>query len=187
MKNAFIFIIGSFLINCISAQSEVTATNPKYFESIEIAEFVPNLHLQRQRFAEQHARMEMMKIWKLTEYLSLTEAQAEKFFPAMKKHEDDMEKLRIERNELEDEMMNRLNSSKEPLSQTILDEFLKAIETIEFQMYEEKNVFVGRLKNILLNKQVAKMAMFERHFRGEIRDRIRIRRNIDKPPSNRFN
>ncbi|MEE9189185.1 MAG: hypothetical protein V3U16_00255, partial [Candidatus Neomarinimicrobiota bacterium] len=73
MKNAVIFIIVVFLINCISAQSKVTASEHEYFNSIIIAEFVPNDHLPVQRSAEQHARMEMMKIWKLTEYLSLTE------------------------------------------------------------------------------------------------------------------
>lgn len=187
MKNAVIFIIVVFLFNCISAQSKVTASEHEYFNSNIIAEFVPNDHLPVQRSAEQHARMEMMKIWKLTEYLSLTETQAEKFFPVMKEYDDNIEKLRSERHQLEDEMLNRLSSSNGPLSLTFLDEFLDNIKSVEFRIYEEKNTFIYRLKNVLSNEQVANMAMFERHFRGEIRERIKIHRNIDKPSPNRFN
>jgi hypothetical protein len=165
----------------------VTSPDPEYFNSFVFAEFIPNHHLPMQRSTEQHARMEMMKIWKLTEYLSLTEVQAEKFFPVMKEHEDNIEKLRSERHRLEDEMLNRLSSSNELLSLTLLDEFLENIKSVEFRIYEEKNIFIYRLKNVLSNEQVANMAMFERHFRGEIRERIKIHRNIDRPPPNRFN
>jgi hypothetical protein len=186
MKNTFIFIIIAFLINNLLAQSEMVISDPKYYENIEFTELIPDHHMQSQRLADQHERMEMMKIWKLTEYLSLTETQAEKFFPVMKKHEDNMKKLRSERHRLENEMTERLDASNDPLSLTMLNEFLKDIESVDFQVYEERKAFINRLKNVLSNKQVAKMAMFERHFRGEIRERIKLRRNIDKPAPNRF-
>ena len=44
-------------------------------------------------------RMEMMIIWKLTDHLELTQDQAEKFFPSMRAHQNQVLKIRKEEKE----------------------------------------------------------------------------------------
>ena len=48
--------------------------------------------------------MKIMMKWKLTEYLDLSEEQAEKFFPKMNSHEKKMKDINLKINSLKDDL-----------------------------------------------------------------------------------
>ena len=69
-------------------------------------------------------RMEMMRVWKMTEYLELDEGQAEKLFPAMRNHQkemndlmDNLSKLNNERASIQMDFVKKTGTYLEPYQQ----------------------------------------------------------------------
>ena len=57
-------------------------------------------------------RMEMMRVWKMTEYLELDEGQAEKLFPAMRNHQKEMRSIMKKEKELYTPLFEKAEEKK---------------------------------------------------------------------------
>ena len=57
-------------------------------------------------------RMEMMRVWKMTEYLELNEGQAEKLFPAMRNHQKEMRSIMKKEKELYTPLFEKAEEKK---------------------------------------------------------------------------
>ena len=73
-------------------------------------------------------RMEMMMVWKLTDYLNLSEQQAEKLFPRMRNHRVEIGKYHKDEKELFDSYLSKIKKG-EKVSQSDVNTMLKKMET----------------------------------------------------------
>ena len=64
-------------------------------------------------------RMEMMRVWKMTEYLELNEGQAEKLFPAMRNHQKEMRSIMKKEKELYTPLFEKAEEKKKELQEFI--------------------------------------------------------------------
>ena len=128
-------------------------------------------------------RIELIRIWKLTEELDLTEETGSKLFPILHKYDKKRIKLEKERRNI----MNQLRKA--------LEDEATSDEEIEAAMDDlEKNALAAsdlirqqreKLKGVLSPRQRAKFILFQRRFQREIRKiiaearerKVRPRRN----------
>jgi len=114
-------------------------------------------------------KIEALEKIKLLETLDLDEETALKFFARRNEHMSNMKKL-FDENDLQfGKIENKLSSIKDendPELKKLVDNYLAAHLRIE----EEKKRFFNSLSDILSNKQLAQLAIFERRFKEEIRD-----------------
>ncbi len=125
-----------------------------------------------ERFEKIREKVEMIKMWRLTEELDLTEAQSTKLFAVMNESNDLRDSIHTQQRKLIDtikelEETNSFDDEKElarmiekhtELQTTILESHLKLIEDV---------------KDILSLEQQVKLILFQHEFRDEIRDLIR--------------
>lgn len=120
----------------------------------------------------QGERLEMMKIWKLTEVLDLSEDQAQKFFPRHNSLVEELEELSKQQKEMMDDLHKKVKEEKS-ISEKDVDAILKKVLDIEREKLQEKQMFVEKLGDILTPEQKAKYVVFEVHFRRELMRQIR--------------
>ena len=136
----------------------------------------PPLH--NQRGGQLDDRMEMMKIWRMTEYLELSSEQAEQFFPLLKEHRLNIKNIYDNKYELENRIIDNLDNEVE-LTKAELDQFLEQLTAFDQEIQIERQDYLLRFTHILNTNQIAKLALFGRVFRSEIMDHMRFppRRN----------
>lgn len=123
-------------------------------------------------------RMEMMRIWKLTEHLELTEDQAEKFFPSMRAHQKQVLKIRKEEKELFTPLYKQLKKG-EDVSKAEATKLMNKVASFEQKKSKTRIDFVKNSGDILNPTQQVKLLMFEGHMKAQVRDRMQDRY---KPP-----
>ncbi len=128
-----------------------------------------------QEFGQHSERMEMMITWRLTEELELTPEQADKFFPRMKAHRDNMENIEAEIRETVKDIRRKVKDSKE-ISDSEFNKMFGKVTALEKQKVDEKTRFITELKGILDNTQRVKLAMFKTKFAKEMQEQIRMKR-----------
>ena len=128
-----------------------------------------------QGFGQHSDRMEMMMTWRLTEELELTLGQADKFFPRMKAHRDNMESIETEIRETVKDVRRKIKDGKD-VSDSEFNEMFGKITTLEKQKVDEKTRFITELNGILDNTQRVKLAMFKTKFAKEMQEQIRMKR-----------
>ena len=136
----------------------------------------PSFH--NQRGGQMDDRMEMMKIWRMTDYLELSAEQAEQFFPLLKEHDMNIKNIHDKKRKLEDEIIENLGNEF-ALTQDELDKYLEQLTAFDQEIQIERHDYLLRFTDILNTNQIAKLALFGRVFRKEIMDHMRIppRRN----------
>ena len=85
-------------------------------------------------------RLEMMKMWQLTERLALTEEQASKFFPRYNALEKELRELGMEQRELLFEMRKTMGDDKE-ITDKELERITKKVSELEQEKIEKKQKF----------------------------------------------
>ena len=123
-------------------------------------------------------RMEMMRIWKLTEHLELTEDQAEKFFPSMRAHQKQVLKIRKEEKELFTPLYKKLKKG-EDVSKSEATKLMNKVASFEQKKSKTRIDFVKNSGDILNPTQQVKLLMFEEHMKQQVRDRMQDKY---KPP-----
>jgi len=119
-------------------------------------------------------RMEMMITWKLTEDLNLTPEQADKFFPLMRAHREDLDKIDIKIIIATKELRDKVEDRKE-ISDGDLNKTINQVYELEKQKVEERANFINELDGILDNTQRAKLVTFKNRFTQDLREQIRAR------------
>ncbi len=115
-------------------------------------------------------KLEMIKMWKLTDALDLTEEQAAKLFPAMK----DFRRAREERRKRELELVGELREAVDQGADTaeimaILDE----LQSIKAQECQAEAQFMTKMRSILSARQQAEYVLFEAAFRKRMIELLR--------------
>jgi len=116
---------------------------------------------------------------KLIEALDLDEETAVKFFARRNEHQERMKKifseLETKRNEIR-KLISSAENDDDPELKKQVENYFKIHQKID----EEKRKFVESLDDILSNKQIAELTLFERRFREEIRDVLMMKRRNRK-------
>ena len=119
-------------------------------------------------------RLEMMKMWQLTERLALTEEQASKFFPRYNVLEKELRELGMEQRELLFEMKKMMGEDKK-ITDKELERITKKVSELEQQKIDRKQDFFEDLDDFLSPDQRAKYYGFELRFKDELRQGLKER------------
>jgi len=130
------------------------------------------------RRMNQHRKeqLKMLRIWKMTEELDLSENQADKFFPRLRDEDNKIEDLENERQE----MFNELNQQAKEggLDPNELDRKIDKITDIETNIIRKRAEFVKGMDGVLTTDQRAKLMVFRYRFRERMENMMReMRRN----------
>jgi len=114
-------------------------------------------------------KIESLEKIKLLETLDLDEETAIKFFARRNDHKEKMRTLMDEQDaqyhKIEDKLSS-LTNENDPELKKMIGNYLSVYQ----KMDDERKRFFNSLSDILTLKQQAKLAIFERRFRQEIRD-----------------
>lgn len=116
--------------------------------------------------------MRMMKMWKLTELLELTEDQAQVFFPRHNSLSDELHAMGEKQNDLLKNVDDMLEEGKK-INEKDLSQILKEITDIEKQKLEKRREFFDGLGDILTPEQKAQYMVFEGRFKHELWKHVR--------------
>ena len=111
-------------------------------------------------------RMETMMVWKLTDYLNLSEQQAEKLFPRMRRHRMRMGDLHAEEKDLFDSYLSKIKK-EEKISQSDVNAMLKKMESLGQKKSTNQIDFIRSTKDILDPEQQIMFMSFEPYMKQE--------------------
>ena len=132
------------------------------------------------RHRQRRSRLEMMKMWQLTERLALTEEQASTFFPRYNALEKELRELGMDQRELLSEMRKMMGENKE-VTDKELERITKKVSELEQQKIDEKQKFFEDLDEFLSPDQRARYYGFELWFKDELRRGLEERGKM-RPP-----
>ncbi|RKZ34610.1 hypothetical protein DRQ19_00695 [bacterium] len=124
-------------------------------------------------------RVETFRIWKLTEFLDLTDEQAASFFPRYNALRKEQERLREEHLATEDSIRMLLDKKgNDDELKSLCNRLLENRQAVS----ELKINFFNECSEFLTTEQQAKLMIFEEQFRREVSGMIRdIRKERRKP------
>ena len=108
-------------------------------------------------------RMETMMVWKLTDYLNLSEQQAEKLFPRMRRHRVRMGDLHAEEKDLFDSYLSKIKK-EENLDQKKSTNRIDFIRSTKDILDPEQQIMFMSFEPYM--KQEAQKGMKERYRKG---------------------
>ena len=111
-------------------------------------------------------RMETMMVWKLTDYLNLSDQQPENLFPRMRRHRIRMGDLHTEEKDLFDSYLSKIKK-EEKISQSDVNAMLKKMESLEQKMSTNRIDFIRSTKDILDPEQEIMFMSFEPYMKQE--------------------
>jgi len=112
-------------------------------------------------------RLETLRVWKLTEYLDLSQEQATTFFPVLHAHKEELRSLDSTERAIQDEIAERVESGG--VEQQFVNEKLQEIQEIQENQLEKEHEFMRSLPEYLTPRQQAKYLIFDRHFHRMLR------------------
>ncbi len=122
---------------------------------------------KRERMRE---RIELMKMWKLTEALDLDEETAAKLFPLLREQEEKARELREKRHELFRQMNDEV--AKDNPDSKALRQMIEKFKQNERDAVEMRNKRLDELSKLLDDTQMAKLILFVPKFKRHVRDMI---------------
>lgn len=123
------------------------------------------------RQMEPHKKIKQLEKVKLMETLDLEDETAVKFFGIRDKHQQNMTELREKSDKILDIMQETL-SSDESTNKSSLNRIIEDYKKIEAEMSSERQRYLKEAENLLPVDQYARLLVFERNFRTEVRDLI---------------
>jgi Spy/CpxP family protein refolding chaperone len=118
---------------------------------------------QREKAKEE---IKTMKIGFITQELSLTAEEAQKFWPVYNEFQEKTEKLRAEKREIC--KVTKSNSSIDSLSNAEVEKMVDKEIVLQEKELQLKKEFHAKIKTVLPIKKVAKLYRAEREFRKHI-------------------
>jgi len=175
MKKIIIVILATVMISSLIAQPRANRL-PKTHRPMGVVGMKHNMaHPGPQGFGQPSERMEMMITWKLTEELDLTPDQADKFFPRMKVHRENLENIDAELKEAAKDIRRKVEDGKE-ISDSEFNKMFEKATDLERQKIDERTRFMSELDGILDNTQRVKLTMFKTKFARDMQEQIRTKR-----------
>ena len=175
MKKTIIVILATVMISSLIAQPRANRM-PRNHKPMGVVGMKDNMaHPGPQGFGQPSERMEMMMTWKLTEELDLTPEQADKFFPRMKVHRENLENIDAELKEAAKDIRRKIEDGKD-ISDNEFNKMFEMATDLERQKIDERTRFMSELNGILDNTQRVKLTMFKNKFAKDMQEQIRIKR-----------
>jgi len=111
-------------------------------------------------------RVEQFKKLRMIEALKLDDETSVRFFAKYSKHEDAMQDINKQRDDLIDQLetMRKSNTDGQAMEKIFSD--LTALDT---RQADERARFLGDLKTVLTTHQIADLIIFERNFARNVR------------------
>jgi hypothetical protein len=117
---------------------------------------------------EVQKKIEELEKIKLMEILNLKEDVMLKFFTRRKNYQDKFHQLEEEKNNKIDELQKAIDSEDGQDLKKRIDE----INSLDENITQNRVDFINSLGDILNEQQIAKVVVFDRNFRRELRDMI---------------
>jgi len=121
-------------------------------------------------------QIEMLRIWKMTEELDLSEQQADKFFPKLRSDDKQIEELEHQKQKIFRELHENVKNGE--LDAKKLNKTIDNLTEIQTNIIQKHAKFIRDMDGILSIDQQAKLIIFKHKFRermvGMMRD---VRRN----------
>ena len=136
-------------------------------------------------FAQDMKNIENYRIYKMSEYLELTPEQAETFFPLLRQYEKEIKNIKVQENELYDELKAK-QSAKEEISQEELQTMMGKVAGFENTRSDLKQNFMKQSGKMLKPGQVARIPSFEKDFRDHLKKQFIQRQKQNKPPKKKL-
>lgn len=115
-------------------------------------------------------RVNAMKIWKLTEYLELTEEQAGVFFVRLREHEAEVADINRRKRQLYEEFQKLIDEGT--VKSKDVDRYFEEIAELDLSHAELRRQHIKSMDDILTDEQMAKFAVFQERFRRELRHQL---------------
>jgi hypothetical protein len=125
-------------------------------------------------------KIEQLEKLKLIEALDMDEQTTLKFFARRNESRDRIDKMNDSLDAITDSLESKFSKGDDPDYKSLVNKYL----SIEKQIAVEHTQFVNSLYDILSNEQVAKLIVFEKRFREEIRHLL-LRGRQGPPPDMR--
>lgn len=114
-------------------------------------------------------RLQQLEKIKLIETLEMDEETTLKFFARRTEHQKVVDELSKEADDVIKQIESILSGEHEA-SETELKELIKNVNSIRTEIEQSKTNFILSLDDLLSTEQIAKLIVFERRFRDELRD-----------------
>ena len=115
-------------------------------------------------------KIELMKMWKLTEELGLDEEQAVRFFPLHREQEEKRKKKRKEIKELAKELETTLANPEH--EDKDLEELFKELHKKDDELLALRWEAVEQYRTVLSTEQIARLILFKAKFMKEFQKMI---------------
>jgi len=135
----------------------------------------------KERMEQVRKRVEMVRIWKLTEVLDLDQETADRLFPILRKYDRKRMELQRERGQLRRQI--RQMESGRSGEKVDAEKLLEGIENTRTRMMEIEEQQNRELKKVLTPEQMVKYISFEERFRREMKRMMRESRAQGKQGS----
>ncbi|MEO0571060.1 MAG: hypothetical protein AAF039_05095 [Bacteroidota bacterium] len=137
--------------------------------------FILFLSMGMTLFAQRPAqeRIKTFKVAFITERLSLTSGEAEKFWPVYNTYEEATQKLRRKEGQRFGSQLPYLDDLSETEASKLLSEF----RTIQVEKHELEQQFLLDLEKVLPAKKIALLLKAEEDFKKRLLQRLQKRRN----------
>ena len=117
-------------------------------------------------------RMEMMRVWKMTEYLELDEGQAEKLFPAMRNHQKEMRSIMKKEKELYTPLFEKAEEKKN-ISKKEMNDLMDNLSKLNNERASIQMDFVKKTGSYLEPYQQMKLLVFEPYMKEQVKTKMR--------------
>lgn len=124
---------------------------------------------------EREPNPKMVIKWKMTEFLDITEKQAEKFFPRVNALEKELKVLRDMDQNLHKELNDMLDDGS--VNSNKVDNIIDELYSIEEKRMRLKKDHIKSMDDVLTPEQRAKYVAFERSFRHRLKDKLRDKKH----------
>jgi gas vesicle protein len=124
---------------------------------------------QRERLKIHQSKIDELEKAKLIESLQMDEETSVRFFARRNEHRLKLKEINDNLNaKLKniDEKVNTIKDDNNPEFKKLVDDYISTHQ----QLADERKRFLNSLTDILSAKQIAKLTLFERKFKEEIRD-----------------
>lgn len=115
-------------------------------------------------------------VFRLTEELSLSEEQAERFFPLHRSYQDQKRLIHHKMAMLSEESYEKKNVDKAEL-----ERYKNQVKQLALEEIELDAAFYADLEQFLRPEQVLHFIFFDHHFRNELSRELKERYGDDKP------
>jgi hypothetical protein len=113
-------------------------------------------------------KIEALRVYRMTEFLNLTEEQAVTFFPRLNAFENNIRQKQQQQMSLIREIDNKIKDANFKTSEAEVKKYCRQLADTERELIKEKEKFVEELGTVLSPEQQLRYLIFEARFRERL-------------------